>query len=439
VQEINNTGKRRTGGRTRRNSGWRVWLVPIVLLGLSAGVATLRDQGWKIIPMRPAQGSQDYAFGEQALENVRPRLVYPYSVVPGGVEDPGEVIAALTRDPVVRAHYAGFQAGQARTVLLTQPRMVHVSYRVKDKVYWTRKKVQLKKGEKLITDGKEFLRARCGNRVSDVPKAEVSLEEPPEVASDVPLLPLPLVALAKPADTPAGAPVEEKEKEDSAAATVPFVPPMTSGGGIAPPVIIPMGGGGGSVPGSPSGSSGGPSGSPSGGGAPPATPPTNPTSPSPDPPPNVPPTNPPSTDPGSPSGTPSTPSNPSPAPPPGTPTDPPPSTPGSPTTPPSSGPGSPSPSSPPSTSPTPSTPSVTPPPATPPGPLEPPLPGTPVAPNGTTPPGPGTTPPPTVDPPPGTPGTTPDPPPMTPVPEPSTYLLMGCGLAAMAILKRRAP
>jgi len=30
---------------------------------------------------------------------------------------------------------------------LNEPRLVHVSYRVKDKVYWTRKKVKLQKAK----------------------------------------------------------------------------------------------------------------------------------------------------------------------------------------------------------------------------------------------------------------------------------------------------
>ncbi len=103
--------------------------------------------------------------GSRAVEQVvekraKPRLVYPFSVVPGGIEDGAEVAEALARDPVVEAHYAGFRADRARVVLLNEPRLVHVSYRVKDKVYWTRKKVKLQKGEKLITDGKEFIRAR---------------------------------------------------------------------------------------------------------------------------------------------------------------------------------------------------------------------------------------------------------------------------------------
>ncbi|HNY39680.1 MAG TPA: PEP-CTERM sorting domain-containing protein [Bryobacteraceae bacterium] len=419
----------RKSRRAKRRRGGMAWAVPVVLLALSAGVAALRDQGWKTIPMRPSPGMLGHITDQSSQEGVKPRLVYPYSVVPGGVEDGAEVLEALARDPVVRAHYEGYAAAQARVVLLAEPRMVHVSYRVKDKVYWTRKKVQLKKGEKLITDGKQFLRARCGNRVSDVPRKPVALLEPPEVATDTPLLPLPLVALTKPIEPPVDAPAEE-EKEESSALPAPVVTPtVPAGGATVVPVVIPMGGGGG-APGS--SSPGAPSGTPSTGSTPPSAPPTTPTSPSPDPPPA-----PPASDPGSPSGSSSTPSSPTPTSPPGTPAGPPPSTPNSPATPPSTGPGAPSPSSPPSSNPNPSTPSVTPPPAAPPGPLEPPLPGSPTAPNGITPPGPGPTQPPSVDPPPGVPGTTPGPPPVTPVPEPSTYFLIGCGLAAMALLKRR--
>lgn len=106
------------------------------------------------------------------------RLVYPYSVVPGGVASQAELLHIVRTDKVVAAHYASFDITQARPVKVAAPRAVHVSYRKGDKVYWTSKKVMLKAGETLFTDGRNEMRARCANRVSDVAQFPVEAHEP---------------------------------------------------------------------------------------------------------------------------------------------------------------------------------------------------------------------------------------------------------------------
>jgi PEP-CTERM motif len=107
------------------------------------------------------------------------RVVYPYSVVPGGVQNPAELQQASAQDRVVSAHFAGFDYSHARTVRLQQAKQVYLSYRVGNRVFWTRKKVRLHSGEKLISDGKITARTRCANRVSETKQANVSPLEPP--------------------------------------------------------------------------------------------------------------------------------------------------------------------------------------------------------------------------------------------------------------------
>jgi hypothetical protein len=114
------------------------------------------------------------------------RPVYPYSVIPGGVEDARELKWIAEHDPVVAAHYAGFDYDHAKVVRLTLARTVYLSYRIGNHVYWTRHRITLHKGEKVITDGRMTARIRCANRVEDVPQHLVSPMEPPEVAFDQP-------------------------------------------------------------------------------------------------------------------------------------------------------------------------------------------------------------------------------------------------------------
>jgi hypothetical protein len=116
--------------------------------------------------------------------------VYPYSVIPGGVASAKELQAALQQDPVVAKHYSDFQTKSARIVRLARARHVYVSYRLANRIYWTRKKVALHAGETLFTDGKHLVRARCGNRISETPGIPTSPSEPGKEVLDHPVPPL---------------------------------------------------------------------------------------------------------------------------------------------------------------------------------------------------------------------------------------------------------
>ncbi len=100
------------------------------------------------------------------------RKVYPLSVVPGGVYSSEELARSRRIDPVVAQHYAGF--GNSVSVQKTvQDNYMYVSYRKEDKVYWTKIKHRIPRGEYVVTDGKSFARARCGNRLSPIPQEPV--------------------------------------------------------------------------------------------------------------------------------------------------------------------------------------------------------------------------------------------------------------------------
>ncbi|BDT59069.1 hypothetical protein MasN3_25630 [Massilia varians] len=115
------------------------------------------------------------------------RRIYPYSVVPGGVADQAELQRVIRTDRVVAAHYASFDAAKARPTVVDKPRAVHVSYRKGDKVYWTAHKVMLSPGETLLNDGRNEMRARCANRISDLPQYPVEAHRPAMEELDQPI------------------------------------------------------------------------------------------------------------------------------------------------------------------------------------------------------------------------------------------------------------
>jgi hypothetical protein len=162
--------------------------------------------------------------------------VYPYSIVPGGLKDPSELRSIALRDYVVRQHYSHFDYNQARLVRATEAREVYLSYRIRDTVYWTRKKVRLHPGELLLTDGKITARARCGNQISDTAKPEVSEEEPAEDVLDQTVAALdsapswPSRPMPPASNLPSGAPVAPQFSTGGFFfAYVPFGVPLPSG------------------------------------------------------------------------------------------------------------------------------------------------------------------------------------------------------------------
>jgi PEP-CTERM motif-containing protein len=127
--------------------------------------------------------NEEQAFRPQA--GARP--LYPYSMVPGGVENARELKWVAEHDPVVAAHYAGFDYDHARVVRLVLARTAYVSYRIGGHVYWTRRRVTIHKGEKVITDGKITARARCANRIEELPQQATASPEPPIAKFEEPM------------------------------------------------------------------------------------------------------------------------------------------------------------------------------------------------------------------------------------------------------------
>jgi hypothetical protein len=130
------------------------------------------------------------------------QAIYPYSLIPGGIESVEELKNAIAHDPLLKAHYGGFNLAKARLIRLTKDREVHVSYRLGNQIYWTKRKLKLFKGETLISDGENASRTRCGNRISVPPATPISPEEPTPDVLDTPRELAPISPLFLPDDPP---------------------------------------------------------------------------------------------------------------------------------------------------------------------------------------------------------------------------------------------
>lgn len=121
------------------------------------------------------------------------RKVFPFSVVPGGTISKAEVLAMVAKDPIVREHYKGIDLDKLKPYSLTQQALGYVSYRVGNRIYWTTRRLYLKAGEILLSDGVNVLRGRCGNRVSvEARLPALAASEPKEEVFDSPSWDMPV-------------------------------------------------------------------------------------------------------------------------------------------------------------------------------------------------------------------------------------------------------
>jgi hypothetical protein len=187
-------------------------------------------------PLYVEDANRSMSYFHQAIKEQKAgqvvHRVYPYSVVDGGVHSVQELQTAIWRDPVVAKHYSNFRLDRARVIEAKADRDFHVSYRSGEEIFWTKKRLKVAKGEKLITDGTNFTRTRCANMLSEVPQGKTSPDEPAPELLDTPTLPpsdpppfVPPVVIGE------GPPVTTLPPSDPP----PFIPPVVIGGGPAGP------------------------------------------------------------------------------------------------------------------------------------------------------------------------------------------------------------
>ena len=179
--------RRRVG--VRRQQRARIGLLALAFfvsaVSLATSVLIERDDRSEL-PAPRLDASRDAALAPVGFATPKMRARYRYSVIPHGVFSAQELKAAIEGDAVVAAHYQTFDAARATLVALEQTRLAYVSYRLRDRVFWTRHPVRLPAGELLLSDGSDVVRARCGNRISAMPGA-TAIDEPDPILLDTPV------------------------------------------------------------------------------------------------------------------------------------------------------------------------------------------------------------------------------------------------------------
>jgi hypothetical protein len=178
--------QRRRHRRSRRRAIVRalVMLSSLVLvLGMSALFGLISDR--RAVHIIEPPGQLPIEMAEPAQEPRSPaRPVFRHSVIAGGAYSADEVEAAMGRDRVVATHYSTVNARELRVETLPEDRAAYMSYRVGDKIFWTKQKVRLKQGETILTDGVNHIRARCGNCIAFAPMEPTADDEPGEMEFD---------------------------------------------------------------------------------------------------------------------------------------------------------------------------------------------------------------------------------------------------------------
>jgi hypothetical protein len=251
VQHIpgRNTPRRR---RRYRRSSKRSTLAAILLGSLAAitpiVIATLPAWGTTSARVQTLPRNEPVptaATAAVAKDTTPARRNYRYSVIPGGARTRDELLNVVSNDAVVASHYYPLSRERVREERLTEEQRAYVSYRIGDRVYWTKERVTLPAGEPILTDGVIQIRARCGNRIAYEPQLPTSDEQPdlfeldalaPPASDTVALLAtLPLSAMrlsVTPGLIPSGQPVPS--------GMLPLVPsPTDRFGGWHPPTGLP--------------------------------------------------------------------------------------------------------------------------------------------------------------------------------------------------------
>jgi hypothetical protein len=228
---------------TKLDRVWNFSAICVAVLGvvsalLAIGVVRRQGSPSDRSPQKPSvQSDRNIVYRRSVVLQEEVRKVYPYSIVPGGAATVDDAKVAMAR-PDLRANYANIDFSKLRQEKLATNLSGYVSYRYGDKIYWTKKKLTLRAGEMVFTDGVHTVRGRCLNCYSAFPMLPIRPNEPSEKVLDVPV-DVPVFAYKFPL-----LPVESPALPAPPGELTPVVPilptgtPITGpGGGIWYPII----------------------------------------------------------------------------------------------------------------------------------------------------------------------------------------------------------
>jgi len=173
------------------------------------------------------------------------RPVYGHALVRGGIRSTAELLALINADPQLAEHYKGFDLSKAHIITLDHDVVAYVSYRFGKGIYWKTRPTIIRTGEEVVTDGANFIRAACGNRIAYAPGMPTNAAEPEDVGVVVGLTfvdDLAPVAVPQPSSSPT-----DDTTLPLPAASLPLQstnPGNGGSGGVAPPFLLIPGRGG---------------------------------------------------------------------------------------------------------------------------------------------------------------------------------------------------
>jgi hypothetical protein len=234
------------GSNRGRLGAVAVLLIDALLLGAFLAPVKVRPpKAFRAQPILSAVEPLNSPFDSVADNPSTKQTFYPYSVIPGGAQTPGELRNAVAHDSVVRAHYADFVIANTHVERTAKAQAFYISYRIGSNIFWTKNATMVRAGETVLSDGVHIARTRCGNRLSVAPVAPISEVEPAPEAMEIADGATLLASAATPAELPFAPP-------PITAIAPPPVPPAPPIGIFLPlPPFFPIGPTGTPVPGIP--------------------------------------------------------------------------------------------------------------------------------------------------------------------------------------------
>ena len=175
-------------GNMRHRRWYRRAAGAFLLTAIAIAALLTADYLFRAIDARSTRESRmglDLSLATSRTVSAAPRRpTFKYSVISGGAWSAQDLKIAVQQDPVVADHYRNADIATMRPVTLASDRLAYVSYRIGDRVYWTKRKLRIRSGETILTNGQTEIRARCGNCISMEPLLPTADDEPGEAAFD---------------------------------------------------------------------------------------------------------------------------------------------------------------------------------------------------------------------------------------------------------------